>query len=232
MLFLDNADLLKSQHYLFLPQKICNLAEMISPLDIRQQTFNKASFGGYDKDEVRAFLYNLSVEWEKLQEENRQYKVNIAKLTQELATLKEVEQALRDTLMQAKTTAQQTLENAEKQAILHIQEAKITAERIIARANEEEKKIQADLRNKIKEVEREYNEILARRDDIIEQLRAFLAIQTERLKAFERNEKIRLDTFELAENEMPTLKVEQPTEKKHTDKNPVATDLDDILNQL
>lgn len=208
---------------------------MISPLDIRQQTFNKSSFGGYDKDEVKAFLYNLSIEWEKIQEENRQYKVNITKLTQELSTLKEVEQALRDTLMQAKTTAQQTLENAEKQAILHIQEAKITAERIIARANEEEKKIQADLRNKIKEVEREYNEILARRDDIIEQLRAFLAIQTERLKAFERNEKVRLDTFELSENEMPTLKVQQEniTEKKENiSKNSLSTDLDDILNQL
>ncbi|MCS7028660.1 MAG: DivIVA domain-containing protein [Bacteroidia bacterium] len=207
---------------------------MISPLDIRQQTFNKASFGGYDKDEVRAFLYNLSLEWEKLQEENRQLKVNIAKLTQELSTLKEVEQALRDTLMQAKTTAQQTLENAEKQAILHIQEAKITAERIIARANEEEKKIQADLRKKIKEVEREYNEILSRRDDIIEQLRAFLAIQTERLKAFERNEKVRLDTFELSENEMPTLKIqEEPTQNKQAQPiNSSLTDLDDILNQL
>ncbi|MDW8301887.1 MAG: DivIVA domain-containing protein [Bacteroidia bacterium] len=213
---------------------IRNLAEMISPLDIRQQTFNKASFGGYDKDEVRAFLYNLSLEWEKLQEENRQLKVNIAKLTQELSTLKEVEQALRDTLMQAKTTAQQTLENAEKQAILHIQEAKITAERIIARANEEEKKIQADLRKKIKEVEREYNEILSRRDDIIEQLRAFLAIQTERLKAFERNEKVRLDTFELSENEMPTLKIqEEPTQNKQAQPiNSSLTDLDDILNQL
>lgn len=207
---------------------------MISPLDIRQQTFNKASFGGYDKDEVRAFLYNLSLEWEKLQEENRQLKVNIPKLTQELSTLKEVEQALRDTLMQAKTTAQQTLENAEKQAILHIQEAKITAERIIARANEEEKKIQADLRKKIKEVEREYNEILSRRDDIIEQLRAFLAIQTERLKAFERNEKVRLDTFELSENEMPTLKIqEEPTQNKQAQPiNSSLTDLDDILNQL
>lgn len=213
---------------------------MISPLDIRQQSFNKSSFGGFDKEEVKAFLYNLSSEWEKLQEENRQLKVNMTKVTQELSTLKEVEQALRDTLMQAKTTAQQTLENAEKQASLHIQESKITAERIIARANEEEKKIEADVRSKIKDAEREYNEILTRRDDIIEQLRSFLAIQTERLKAFERTEKVRLDTFELAENEMPKLKVENMILKEKTENNGFKTlkdlstpkDLDDILNQL
>lgn len=40
----------------------------ITPLDIRQKTFEKI-YRGYDKDEVSTFLSYLSQEWEKLVEE-------------------------------------------------------------------------------------------------------------------------------------------------------------------
>ena len=41
----------------------------ITPLDIRQKTFEKA-FRGLDKDEVNAFLLTLSQHWEKMMDEN------------------------------------------------------------------------------------------------------------------------------------------------------------------
>ena len=43
----------------------------ITPLEIRQKTFEK-SFRGLDKDEVNAFLLSLSHEWERMLDENKE----------------------------------------------------------------------------------------------------------------------------------------------------------------
>ena len=43
----------------------------ITPLDIRQKTFERA-FRGVDKDEVDAFLLTLSQQWERMTDENRE----------------------------------------------------------------------------------------------------------------------------------------------------------------
>ena len=47
----------------------------ITPLDIRQKTFEK-NFRGYEKDEVNAFLLTLSQEWERVLDENKEARQN------------------------------------------------------------------------------------------------------------------------------------------------------------
>ena len=42
----------------------------ITPLEIRQKTFEKV-FRGYEKDEVNAYLQSLSMEWERMLDENK-----------------------------------------------------------------------------------------------------------------------------------------------------------------
>ena len=45
----------------------------ITPIEIRQKVFEK-KLRGYDKDEVQAFLQSLSNEWERVLDENKEYK--------------------------------------------------------------------------------------------------------------------------------------------------------------
>ena len=56
----------------------------ITPLEIRQKTFEKA-FRGLDKEEVEAYILSLSQEWERVLDENKEYKIKLE------ASQKEVE---------------------------------------------------------------------------------------------------------------------------------------------
>ena len=55
---------------------------MITPIEIRKQTFRK-SLRGYDTEEVQAFLQTLSDEWEQQQHELRQMKSQFDQLQAE-----------------------------------------------------------------------------------------------------------------------------------------------------
>ena len=60
----------------------------ISPIDIRQHTFEKG-FRGYDVDEVNAFLNSLSQEWERVMNDNKLLKMQLEIAEKELNKLRE-----------------------------------------------------------------------------------------------------------------------------------------------
>jgi cell division initiation protein len=76
----------------------------ITPLEIRQKTFEKA-FRGVDKDEVQAFLLTLSQQWERMNDENKDLKIKLEVATREVQKMREVESSLYKTLKQPKTPA-------------------------------------------------------------------------------------------------------------------------------
>ena len=69
----------------------------ITPLEIRQHTFDK-SFRGYDTESVDAFLLSLSQEWERVAEEVRVTKQLLDKAEQEDTRVKEIESSLFKTI--------------------------------------------------------------------------------------------------------------------------------------
>lgn len=150
---------------------------MITPLEIRQHSFPKKTLGGYDIEEVRAFLQNISQEWEKVLEENRKMKGDLDKTKSSLEHYKEMETILHKTMLQAEQSSKSTLENAKKDAELKIQEAEYKANEILS-------SIQADKR----QLEREIHELVARRNDILQQLKTFIANQSDRIRTFETQE--------------------------------------------
>ena len=125
---------------------------MITPLEIRQHTFSKKTLGGVDPEEVKAFLQNVSQEWEKMQEDNRKMKAELDKTKSSLEHYKGMESIMHKTLLQAEQSSKSTLENAKKDAELKIQE------------------------------------LVSRRNDILQQLKTFLANQTDRIRTFETQE--------------------------------------------
>ncbi|MFK7925978.1 MAG: DivIVA domain-containing protein [Bacteroidia bacterium] len=145
---------------------------MITPIEIRQQAFNK-KLRGFDQEEVRGFLQGLSQEWESLREENRSLKEELERTKANYHALKEVEDMLHKTLMQAERSSKDTLETARQKAELKIQEADSQAAEIIRRTIKDREELQQEIGGLYKQ-----------REEVLMQLRVYLKTQLERLDSF------------------------------------------------
>jgi cell division initiation protein len=146
---------------------------MITPIEIRQHTFAR-SLRGYDIEEVRTFLKNLSEIWSKEIEENRKLRLELEKAKESLQQYRDMESLLQRTLMQAEQTSKSTIDNAQREAELYVKEAKQQSQFILQQAIQEKKK-----------TEDEIQELLKRKNDIIIQLKNFLNRQLEATTLFE-----------------------------------------------
>jgi cell division initiation protein len=119
-------------------------AMRITPLDIQQMVF-KASFRGYDKEEVNRFLEELAQTVESLNRDNAVQREKIILLEQQLAELKRTEAALSSTLLSAQSLAEDVRRNAQREADLLIKEAELKAGELIRQARVELTDAQRDL---------------------------------------------------------------------------------------
>ncbi len=135
----------------------------ISPLEIRQKTFEK-NFRGYDKEEVDAFLLSLSQEWERVMDEIKDVKHRLQHSEKEVQKLREVESTLFKTLKTAEDTGANIVGQANKSAELLTKEARINSESILNEARTRSKIMleEAEERSKnvLFEAQKRLNEIL------------------------------------------------------------------------
>lgn len=151
---------------------------MLTPIEIRQQTFNR-EFRGYDRVEVDAFLQEVAKVLENQIDNNRKLKEEMEKIQASYRTLKEVEGMLHKTLMQAEQSSKNTMENARQKADLKVREAEAKARELIQ-----------DSIEKRKNIEHEINELYGKREEIYNQLKLFLDSQMERLVSFEQRKEL------------------------------------------
>ncbi len=155
----------------------------ITPLDIRQKTFEKA-FRGLDKEEVTAFLVTLSQEWEKLLDENKELTIKLNASEKEVEKLREVENSLFKTLKTAEDTGANMIDQATKTAELHMRETQIKSEAMLSDAKAKAKDMieEAELRAKgaIDEMEERvralaqvHRNLENLRDDLISDIKSF-----------------------------------------------------------
>src|SRR3979409_2393157 len=111
-------------------------AMRITPLDIQQMVF-KASFRGYDKEEVNRFLEELAQTIESLNRDQAIQREKIVFLEQQLAELKRTEATLSSTLLSAQSLAEDVKRNAQREADLVIKEAELKAGELIRQARVE-----------------------------------------------------------------------------------------------
>jgi cell division initiation protein len=116
----------------------------ITPLDIQQMVF-KASFRGYDKEEVNRFLEELAQTIESLNRDQAIQREKIVFLEQQLAELKRTEATLSSTLLSAQSLAEDVKRNAQREADLVIREAELKAGELIRQAGVELTDTQRDL---------------------------------------------------------------------------------------
>jgi cell division initiation protein len=142
----------------------------ITPLDIRQKTFEK-NFRGYDKDEVDAYLLSLSKEWEKQQDELREMKIRLELAEKEVNKLREVESSLYKTLKTAEDTGANLVDQAKRQADLMKEEASLLARQMVQDAETQARKIWEEVRAELRETEGIIKEIENHKSHLYQELK-------------------------------------------------------------
>jgi len=170
----------------------------ITPLDIRQKTFEK-NFRGYEKDEVNAFLLSLSQEWERILDENKELRIKLDATEREVTKLREVESSLYKTLKTAEDTGANVIEQARVAAELHLKEsqmradgmlneAKIKARNTIEDSDMRAKEILAEMEDRLKSLVENYKQLEATREDMLTNIRHIAS------DALDRAERARVST--------------------------------------
>lgn len=108
---------------------------MITPKDIQEKEFTRG-VRGYKEDEVNGFLDLLTLDMDKLLQENRVLKENIASLNEEIERHKGSEGSIFETLESAKALMADISASAEKRAEIVLKNAELEAERIQKDAKE------------------------------------------------------------------------------------------------
>jgi len=132
----------------------------ITPLDIQQKQF-PMKFRGFDVEEVFAFLELVREEMEELLRENASLKENVSRFENQLKDYKDMETALRETLMTAQQMVDDYKTNARKEAELVLREAEIKSEEMLRDAQERVIKIHEDIVD-LKGIRRHFKEELKR----------------------------------------------------------------------
>lgn len=134
----------------------------LTALEIKQQQFEK-SLRGYDPAEVQSFLNQLSTEWEHMVGRTRELEAQVDKLNDKLKHYERVEEALHETLQTAKSSAEEKLSTARKEAKVIQDKAEMQAESIIGDAHRQRREIRQHIL-----------QLIDKRDEIVRSIHSYL----------------------------------------------------------
>lgn len=147
---------------------------MLTPLDVKRQQFTKQKLGGYDPEQVHAFLERVATELESEKEKQRSLESRAKDLENKLEHYERVELALQEALETARETARVAKEAAEKRARVVLDEAELRAQKIVRDAEVERHSLRQDL-----------DRVSTRQREVTAKMRAFLLSELELLAKFE-----------------------------------------------
>ena len=160
----------------------------MTPLDIQQQQF-KTRFRGFDVREVDTFLEQTAGAFETLQRENEDYQEEIRRLELEIQGYKKREETFKRALLNSQKVLDQMKENARKSAELIIAEAEVKAEKILNKSHNR----LAQLHEDIAELKRQRTQIEVQISSVIEAHSRLLEISKEGMKEMdEEDSKVKL----------------------------------------
>jgi len=160
----------------------------ITPLDIQQQQF-KTRFRGFDIREVDAFLEQMAETFESFQKENQNRGDEVRRLELEIQGYRKREETFKRALLNSQKVLDQMKDNARKSAELIIAEAEVKAEKILNKAHNR----LAQLHEDIAELKRQRIQIEVQISSIIEAHARLLEIGKEGMKeSDEEDAKIKL----------------------------------------
>lgn len=160
----------------------------MTPLDIQQQQF-KTRFRGFDVREVDTFLEHTAGAFEAVQRENEDSQEEIRRLELEIQGYKKREETFKRALLNSQKVLDQMKENARKSAELIIAEAEVKAEKILNKAHNR----LAQLHEDIAELKRQRTQIEVQISSVIEAHSKLLEISKEGMREIdEEDDKVKL----------------------------------------
>ncbi len=124
---------------------------MLTPVEIRNKTFNK-SFGGYKTDEVDQFLEEISRTVEELTEENSDLQSKLEVLADKLEEYRDDEESLRAALLGAQKLGDSVIKESKNKADIILRDASVKSEKMIDSAKRQLEREQLNLGRMQKEV--------------------------------------------------------------------------------
>ena len=149
----------------------------VTPLDIQQQQF-KTRFRGFDIREVDAFLEQMAETVENLQKENQNLGDEVRRLELEIQGYRKREETFKRALLNSQKVLDQMKDNARRSAELIIAEAEVKAEKILNKAHNR----LAQLHEDSTELKRQRTQIEVQISSIIEAHSRLLEIGKEGMK--------------------------------------------------
>ena len=149
----------------------------LTPLDIQQQKF-KTKFRGFDIREVDAFLEQMANAFEGLQRTDKDLHEEVRRQDLEIQGYRKREETFKRALLNSQKVLDQMKDNARKSAELIIAEAEVKAEKILNKAHNR----LAQLHEDISELKRQRMQIEVQISSIIEAHSKLLEISKEGIK--------------------------------------------------
>ncbi|MCC5904848.1 MAG: DivIVA domain-containing protein [Balneolaceae bacterium] len=198
----------------------------LTALEIKQQQFEK-SLRGYDPTEVQSFLSLLANEWEHMVGRMRDLENQVDKMNDKLRHYERVEEALHETLQTAKSSAEEKVSDARKQAKIITEKAELEAETILQEANQQRREIRQSLM-----------QLIDKRNEMIRSMRSYLDNAGDTLDQFKTDENSLFNLSESAIEEPKKVKKSKPKTPKKEEAPSVKPEqaendkIDDILDQI
>ena len=152
----------------------------LTPLDIQQQKF-KTRFRGFDIREVDAFLEQVAGVLEGLQRTHKDLQEEVRRLELEIQGYRKREETFKRALLNSQKVLDQMKDNARKSAELIIAESEVKAEKILNKAHNR----LAQLHEDIAELKRQRMQIEVQIGAVIEAHGKLLEISKEGMKAMD-----------------------------------------------
>lgn len=114
---------------------------MITPMDIHNKTFSKASLRGYSQEEVDDFLQQIVADYEQIYREHREMAEQMDQMKTKLANYERISETMSNTLQLAKDTAESVKKNAKRDADILVSNARAQSKRQIQEAEDSRRKL-------------------------------------------------------------------------------------------
>ena len=155
----------------------------LTTIDVQQQRF-RVRFRGFDIREVDRFLEQAAETITSLQEENKKTKEELRRLKMESQGYKEREETFKRAMLNSQKVLEQMKDNARKSAEIIIADAEVKAEKILNRAHNRLSQLHED----IAELKRQRMQIEVQIRSVIEAHSKLLEIGKESMDALDESD--------------------------------------------
>lgn len=145
----------------------------------------RRTFRGYSEEEVDSFLDQVTQDYENLLREIQVLKEEIAQNEQNIARYREIEEAIKNTMVMAQKNADELRQNTEKEAGVILDRARIEADQLTREAEQEAAALLGEAENKLKLIMDEHNQYKRDSQVFRIRLRSFLEAQIRLLEGEE-----------------------------------------------